>query len=405
MNIPKKNIRFAKRFQTRFISLTIIVVCLLLVWYYLTHKTRPSGTEPENVHLNLDIGYYEESVANAYFTSIDSANHQNCHQFRMQYPYKKGPDGDMALAFTITVHSDIRQFSRILRMIYRENNYYCVHVDLNANPVFEAAVRGAAKCFGSNVELVPSESRAAIINGQNGGLKAQLVCAEQALKRNSNWRYLLSISQEQLPLKTNLELIAALKALNGSNLMEAYPIDRFKAMVGDHKLPLNATWYKGTAHAAYRREFIQEAVLGLTAAPIRSMLLEPNVFPNAEELFFTLLAYNSQFRMPGACLIAPSPPQETNLGYLGNFIIWGDYKISCPTKYDHFVCVLGNAHLNTLKVAPHLFAGKFLPDFEPEAFFEIEQWYFEKIKAEIGGASNPIAPSIYGSLSCSKLHL
>lgn len=211
------------------------------IWYHISHGIRPSKNKSKSILSSLDIGDYEESVANAYFASIDSASHQNCHLFRMRHPVKKGPDGDMDLAFTIMVESDIRRLSRVLRMIYRENNYYCIHINLNSNPVFEAAVKGVAKCFGSNVELVPFESRVAIIRGQEGGLKAQLVCAEQALKRNARWKYLLNISEDQFPLRTNLELIAAIKALNGSNLMEAHPIDRFKARVRNRKLPLNVS--------------------------------------------------------------------------------------------------------------------------------------------------------------------
>lgn len=161
-------------------------------------------------------------------------------------------------------------------------------------------------------------------------------------------------------------------------------------------------------HGAYRRAFIQEAVLGQIAAPVRSMLLEHKAFLNDMELFFTVLAYNPQFRMPGACLIAPSPPRETNLGYLGNFIIWGDYREPCPTKYDHFVCVLGNEHLQTLKTTQHLFAAKFLPDFEPEAYTDLERWYFKRVEGEIEGNAKlqfSFDPSIYASLTCSKLHL
>ncbi|VDL32213.1 unnamed protein product [Hymenolepis diminuta] len=400
--------RYPRLLQCKFISLAIVLICLLLMWHHIRSGRRASINSSHNILASLDVSDYEESVATAYFTSIDSASHKNCHYFRMRFPIKSGSDGEMDLAFTITVESDIRRFARIMRMMYRENNYYCVHVDKNANPVFKAAVSGVAKCFGSNVELIPYKSLITVVKGQEGGLKVLLLCAEQALKRNKKWKYLINIADGQFPLRTNLELIAAMKALNGSNLIEAFPIDRYKARVRNHKLPLNAIWYKGSVHGAFRRDFVKEAVLGKAAAPVRKMLLEPRVFLNPEELFFPVLAYNLQFKMPGACLTAPTPPEETNLGYLGNFAIWGDYKIKCPTKFDSFVCVLGNAHLSALQTAPHLFAEKFMSEYEPEAYSEMEQWYFEKIKAEMGLESNVITSfnsSVYASRYCSKLHL
>lgn len=139
------------------------------------------------------------------------------------------------------------------------------------------------------------------------------------------------------------------------------------------------------------------------------MLLVPRAFFNAEELFFPVLAYNLQFKMPGACLEAPAPSNETNIGFLGNYAIWSDYSsMNCSTRLDKFICLLGRAHVSTLKQVPHLFAEKFLTDYEPEAYKELERWYFEKVKMEMkqGSAVKPtFDQSVYSSRSCSRLHL
>ena len=149
-------------------------------------------------------------------------------------------DGDMDIAFTLVVHRDIHQISRLLRMIYRRNNYYCIHTDARSTAAFVSALNGLATCFGANVELVPSGKRVALKWGDASVLRPQLICGEQALRRHSTWKYLINIVGQDFPLKTNLEIIAALKALNGSNLVEAEFANRTHYDRGQ-SLPLNVS--------------------------------------------------------------------------------------------------------------------------------------------------------------------
>lgn len=175
--------------------------------------------------------------ADRFFASIDSPLHPNCLLFRENFLQVSKPDGDMDIAFTLVVHKDIWQIARLLRMIHRVNNYYCIHLDYRSLRAFREALAGVAACFGPNVEIVPAEKRVAINWGDESVLKPQFICAEQALKRHSTWKYLINIVGQEFPLRTNLELQAALKALNGSNLVESFSIDRFRSWVGNRTLP------------------------------------------------------------------------------------------------------------------------------------------------------------------------
>ncbi|KAM7533022.1 hypothetical protein Aperf_G00000123218 [Anoplocephala perfoliata] len=145
------------------------------------------------------------------------------------------PDGEMDIAFTMVIHKDILQVARLLRMIHRINNYYCIHLDARSTRTLREAVEGMARCFGANVELVPLEKRIAVVWGDESVLRPQLICGEQALERHQTWKYLINIVGQE---RTNLELIAALKALNGSNLVKAFPIDRIRDWVKNDVLPL-----------------------------------------------------------------------------------------------------------------------------------------------------------------------
>ncbi|VDM27017.1 unnamed protein product [Hydatigera taeniaeformis] len=142
--------------------------------------------------------------------------------------------------------------------------------------------------------------------------------------------------------------------------------------------------------------------------PIRTLLLRHAMFQHPDELFFATLAYNPHLKLPGACLTAPPPRSEVNLGFLAKFVIWSDYKMHCPTLYTRSVCILGTAHIPQLRRAPHLFANKFYSDYQPEAYDEMEKWYFEKLAKEIASetyAADAFNVSVYANRTCSRHHL
>nr|CDS23785.1 glycosyltransferase 14 family member [Echinococcus granulosus] len=396
------------RILLHFALAVLIVGSLVILWYYFF--TVPFGrfVSPIIVLSGADVGGYDKGTAFAFFSSIDSPEHRNCRFYLDRFPIKRFGDGDMDIAYTIAVENDVRPVARILRMIYRENNYYCIHLNRKANSTLYTAMKGLLTCFRKNVELVEKNSSFAVTRGDESVLQAQLVCAEQALKRNKRWKYLINIDDDEFPLRTNLETVAILKALNGSNLVEAFSTNSLKPKVGNKTLPLEVTWYKGASHGAYRREFLQEAVLGQAVAPIRQYLLEHQSFPNPEEYFFPILTYNSKLRLPGACVTAPSPNTEVKFGFLAEICIREDYGVRCMTKYDRSVCLLGNEHLPMLKEASHLFASKFDPNYEPDAYTNLEKWYFDRIKDEMEAGLMP-RPAydtyIYSTLSCSQRHI
>lgn len=235
---------------------------------------------------------------------------------------------------------------------------------------------------------------------------------------------------QDFPLRTNFELSAAFKASNDSNLIESFPYrwahglgerdkattrsELFSSFVELKVLPFTvtcdsqATWYKGSIYGVYRREFLEEAVLGGRVQPIRSMVVKHAAFKHPDELFFPTLAYNSHLRLPGACLTSPMPSSETRMHFLGKYVIWSGYDLPCNTKYVRGVCILGKEHVDALKRAAHISANKFHADYEQEAYDEMERWYFEKVRTEITTGSYSrlhFDPSVYASLSCSRNHI
>ncbi|KAM7538854.1 hypothetical protein Aperf_G00000059207 [Anoplocephala perfoliata] len=169
-----------------------------------------------------------------------------------------------------------------------------------------------------------------------------------------------------------------------------------------------AKWYKGSLYGAFRREFIQEAVLSAATQPFRELLLLPKRFAHPDELYFVLLNYNPHLKLPGSCLVSPSPQNESNINFLAKYVIWRNHEIGCPTKYVRSVCILGIPLIPRLQQSPHLFANKFHADYHPEAYDQMERWYFEKLKKEIATGTyskDDFDVSIYANRTCSYYHI
>lgn len=119
------------------------------------------------------------------------------------------------IAFGIVMHKDVEQAERLLRAIYRPHNVYSIHVDKRASPDVTRGMSAIAKCF-PNVRLTHKTIKVAW--GQFSLLRAHLNCMEHVLSMSKRWKYYINLTGQDWPLKTNLEIVRILKAVNGSNL-------------------------------------------------------------------------------------------------------------------------------------------------------------------------------------------
>ncbi len=120
------------------------------------------------------------------------------------------------LAFGIVMHKDVEQAERLLRVIYRPQNFYSFHVDRKAKQHVKEGMAAIVKCF-PNVRLV--HKAVSVTWGQYSLLRAHLKCMKDLLLMSTAWKYYINLTGQEWPLKTNLELVRILKAVNGSNLI------------------------------------------------------------------------------------------------------------------------------------------------------------------------------------------
>src|SRR5271163_3483880 len=111
---------------------------------------------------------------------------------------------------------DVPMFERLLRVIYRPQNIYCVHVDRSSDPVVHESVRAIVNCF-HNV-FIPQDL-IDVVYLKYSSLAADVLCMRELLKY-VKWKYFINLTGQEFPLKTNRELVRILTIFNGSNSIE-----------------------------------------------------------------------------------------------------------------------------------------------------------------------------------------
>ncbi|VDP89200.1 unnamed protein product [Echinostoma caproni] len=108
---------------------------------------------------------------------------------------------EFPLAFSLIVYTDANRVLRLFHAIYRPQNFYCIHIDRKSEPVFVKRIERLK---------------------QLGSLDADLTCARILLERApGGWKYWINLTGQEFPLRTNWELVRALRLLNGANIVEA----------------------------------------------------------------------------------------------------------------------------------------------------------------------------------------
>ena len=151
-----------------------------------------------------DSGYIFNETLCDFYKSIAGFDRINVDEIEKTFP----------IAYAILIYNHAEQFHRLLRMIWRPQNYYCIHIDSKSEESFKKAIKSIVNCF-DNV-FISSKSEA-IYWGHFSMLNAELICMKDLIKKSHKWKYLIHMSGNQFPLRTNYEMVQILKMYNGSN--------------------------------------------------------------------------------------------------------------------------------------------------------------------------------------------
>ena len=269
-------------------------------------------------------------------------------------------------------------FERLLRVLWRPHNFYCVHVDSKTPPEVYRLVRAVADCFPN---VVVAEERVDLVYLSIGSLLSDLQCMRLALDSSSSssssvaWRYYLNLSGQEFPLKTNLEMVQILTSLNGKNDAESYlPTSFVKTWFAYKHVIVNGSVYqttvrkepflppipvrKGSAYGAFSRPFLVFALTSPLARRLTAWLTDTMA---PDELFWATLNH-----LPGVPGGVPRPVSHRYGTVLSRAVVWEWDAYKCG-RYVRGVCIFTASDLPWLASRPELVANKFDEEVDPVA--------------------------------------
>ncbi|XP_044049771.1 beta-1,3-galactosyl-O-glycosyl-glycoprotein beta-1,6-N-acetylglucosaminyltransferase 3 [Siniperca chuatsi] len=285
---------------------------------------------------------------------------------------------DFPIAYSMVIHEKIEMFERLLRAVYTPQNIYCVHVDHKSSKEFQKAVETIVSCFPNVFVATRLE---AVVYATWSRVQADLNCMTDLLSSHIQWKYLLNTCGTDFPIKTNGEMVQALKALNGRNSMESEATNNYKKdrWQYHHKVtdtvirtnvrksppPISSPMFSGNAYFVVTRAFVKHVMQDREVQ--KFLEWEKDTYSPDEHLWATLQRMPS---VPGS-VPANIKYDESDMQALARVVKWsylaGDMKngapyYPCAGAYRRSVCVYGAGDLPWLLRQHHLFANKFDPE-------------------------------------------
>ena len=222
----------------------------------------------ENVELINDKNFiFNSSMCNDY---------KNLRGFDKLINISEQIELEFPLAYSISIYKNTEQIERLLRLIWRPQNYYCFHIDSKSTESFKQSIKSISNCFDNVFVSNKSED---IVWGSFSILQAELNCMQDLINRRGkiNWKYLINMAGDEFPLKTNYELVKILEMYNGTNEIQIVNMNyleyRYKykyvlkkegsdvnvraSSIRKSPPPHNFTIMKGQTYAILSREFCE----------------------------------------------------------------------------------------------------------------------------------------------------
>uniref|UniRef100_A0A0N5BUN3 Glycosyltransferase family 92 protein n=1 Tax=Strongyloides papillosus TaxID=174720 RepID=A0A0N5BUN3_STREA len=343
-----------------------------------------------------------------------------CEDIRKRGHYPDKPlsqeEADFPIAYIRTIYADYLTLEYQFLLTYAPQNYYCFIIDKKQPADFHSKIYALANCF-KNVHIIHNRYQMNSI-GLNVN-SANYDCMRYL--NDKNYKYLVVLNNDDMPLRTNRELVEIFKIYNGS-------IDIEYGDPGLHynRIDLNLNWslghleifkegdprkfdskilssqlefQKGFVEISYPKKTVKYLVEELNLTKFFKQLDDMELYANDEIGFQTLIA-NEYLNIPGRidadCLKKDYFFKDS---YITRYVKWIDSGYCDRHETRHNICLQNIKTLHLLKKVPHLFVNKFKSEFD---FGGLTCWveymynrtYFEHYK--------PINKSFYENLSLVK---
>jgi len=283
----------------------------------------------------------------------------NCSHIVEEYSrnfYISPEEENFPLAYVLVVYTNVRQVLRLLKVIYRPHNLYCIHPDAKA-PNSVRSFQAISKCL-DNVFVASKLER--VYYAHHTIMDAQLNCMQDLMGYNpSRWRYTINLCGRELPLKTNREIVRSLMKLNGYSAIDSFEVpeankhrlvNKFVLSAGVVKrtrkklgpVPYGIRFYKSMTYIAVSRPFVSFLLTSKISIALRKYLKDAKV---PEEHF-----YSSLYELPGVPGGRPlkkgtvMPIVDAYAWMNSNYAKLHPQKL-CKGRIVHSICILSSGDL------------------------------------------------------------
>lgn len=324
-------------------------------WVAATNSLKKEDTVPWLLEKSTNCSWIQEQFSDNFFVSAEE---------------KAFP-----IAYAINLNQYPHQIFRFLKVIYRPHNVYCLHYDLKSDYTTKIIMANVASCLG-NV-IIPRKIED-VYWGWYTIEEASFSCySDLVLSRNNYpWKYVISLSGKEVPLRTNAEIVGLLRPLNGMSSVQTVGtvgMDDFKykwkwslnKMTGwvtkrDSPLPpipYSLKVYKSWAYIALSYEFVEHLLCSPVGLALREYMKDVRI---PEENTYAML-----FMQPGT----PGGFREehrdsvftvtSSIWLDGDHHGWGRWvylkffpHTICAGTNTHNVCMLGARDLHRVSYRP-----------------------------------------------------
>uniref|UniRef100_A0A915PI20 Core-2/I-Branching enzyme n=1 Tax=Setaria digitata TaxID=48799 RepID=A0A915PI20_9BILA len=254
--------------------------------------------------------------------------------------------------------------------MYAPQNFFCYALDAKSTSLFHAQMKNLSQCF-PNVLLTQQEYE--VDSAGHNTSRSFLECL-RLIRKLPGWKYAILLQNNDIPLKSNLEMVQILNALNGSN-------DINVGRPNSDRVPSGAPWTfrqlalfnddnqnddrklriaKGSTSISLSYSFVEFVVdkLNLTVLLDKFDRLSYGV----DEMLFPSLYSEDSLDAPGGftrqCI-------DVYNNMITRYVVWKKSSKRCRSGYyRHSICIFGIADLPTMLTSGALFANKMLPEFD-----------------------------------------
>ena len=148
----------------------------------------------------------------------------DCDCFRSDFGYFVSPEDTsdeerrFPIAFSLLTYENLEQTERLLRLIYRPHNVYCIHVDAKSPAELHDGLEAIAGCLNNVFIAKPPMST---YWGKISVVHTEILCMRLLLHVHKGWKYFINLVGRDFPLRTNYELVKILQAYDGANDVHA----------------------------------------------------------------------------------------------------------------------------------------------------------------------------------------